>query len=82
MDALEITRNILSTSLQLGDRANYLNASTQLLGGFAEFNSLTITTIITAIEEQLDCSIDDSEISGEIFETVGTLAEFIRQKIG
>ena len=81
MDALDIARDILSTSLQLGSRASQLNASTQLLGGFAEFNSLTITTIITAIEEQLDCSIDDSEISGEIFETVGTLAEFISRKM-
>ena len=81
MDSLEIARDILATSLQLGERANQLEASTQLLGGFPEFNSLTITIIITAIEEQLDCSIDDTEINGEIFETVGTLATFIKQKM-
>jgi acyl carrier protein len=81
MNALDLTRDILSTALQLGGQANQLDESTSLLGGFPEFNSLTITTIITAIEEQLDCSISDAEISAEIFETVGTLAEFIRQKM-
>ena len=80
MNALELTQKLIRSCLQLGQ--DYpLTESTVLLGGFPEFNSLTITTLIAEIEEAVDCEIDDEEISGEIFETVGTLAEFVRAKM-
>jgi acyl carrier protein len=80
MESLDITRNIVGACLQLDNRAG-LERDTQLLGGFPEFNSLTITTIVAALEDELDCEIDDAEITAEIFETVGTLADFVESKI-
>ena len=50
-------------------------------GGFPEFNSLTITTLVTEIEEVVDCEIADEELSGEIFATVGSLADFVHLKM-
>jgi acyl carrier protein len=81
MDAMQITKDILRVNLQLGDRANQLTAQTALMGSFPEFNSLSVVGIISGIEEQLGVSVDDSEISAEIFETVGSLAGFIEQKL-
>jgi acyl carrier protein len=52
-----------------------------LLGGFPEFNSLTITTLITQIEDATGCEISDQEISGEIFETIQSLSDFVEAKI-
>lgn len=66
--------------MQLDESAS-LTPETQLLGGFSEFNSLTITTLIVEIEEAVDCEIDDEEISAEVFETVGSLAAFVDKKM-
>jgi len=81
MDTLQYARDILRTSLQLGDRANDLQRESPLMGNFPEFNSLTVVGIVSAIEEQTGSSVDDKEITAEIFETVGTLADFIESKL-
>jgi len=52
-----------------------------LLGNFPEFNSLTIATLMLQIEEKIDCEIALDELSVEIFETVGSLADFIETKM-
>lgn len=80
MDTLEFTKGIIKQVLQLGDRADRLTADTPLIGNFPEFNSLTIVGLLTAIEEQLGCTIDDDEVSQDIVETVGALAAFIESK--
>lgn len=81
MNSMDITRNLLRQTLQLGDRADSLEAGTHLMGNFPELNSLTVVALIAAIEEQLGCEIYDDEISGEIFETVGSLAAFVDSKL-
>ena len=81
MDALQLAKDILRTALQLGDWANELNHESPLMGSYPEFNSLTVVGIVSAIEEQTGSSVDDKEITGEIFETVGTLADFIESKL-
>lgn len=78
--ALELTRKLLRNCLQLKE-LEPLTRETPLLGGFPEFNSLTIATLMVEIEEALDCDIADDDITGEIFETVGSLADFIETKM-
>ena len=81
MDSMDLTRKILRSCMQLGSEVDDFTPATQLLGGFPEFNSLTITAIIASIEDELDSDIEDAEITGEIFETVGTLSAFIGEKL-
>ncbi|GAB5450532.1 MAG: hypothetical protein Hals2KO_08600 [Halioglobus sp.] len=78
MSSLDLAIKILANNLQV--ERQELSAETEVLGGFPEFNSLTIVGIIGAIEEELDCVIEDDEISTEIFATVGDLAQFIESK--
>lgn len=80
MKTLALTKDILRASLQLGSRADMLELDTLLMGHFPELNSLTVVGIISGIEEQIGCVIEDEEISAEIFETVGTLNNFIKLK--
>ena len=80
MNALDLTTKLLRACLQLSP-SEPLSRETALLGGFPEFNSLTITTLIVEIEERLDCEIADHELTSELFETVGTLADFIDTKM-
>ncbi len=81
MTALEVTREILRTNLGLGNRADSLGADTLLMGNIPEFDSMAVVSVVGAIEEQLDCAIEDEEIIGEIFETVGALANFVSTKM-
>lgn len=81
MEPLNLAKDLIKSCLQQGDNVNGFTKDTKLLGAFPELNSLTIMTMITALEEQLDCEIADEELSAEIFETVGTLAQFIEKKM-
>ncbi len=74
-------RAILAESLQLGTRADSLQADSPLLGNLPELDSMAVVNVITALEEQYGLVFDDDEISAEIFETLGELASFVEQKI-
>lgn len=82
VEPLDMAREILRSNLQLGARADGMDRNTALMGSLPEFNSLTVVGLIADIEEQTGNTVDDDEISAEIFETVGTFADFIASKIG
>lgn len=81
MDAIDHAREILRSNLQLGNRADLFNRETALMGSLPEFNSLTVVSLITEIEVQFGNPIADDEISADIFETVGSFADFIALKM-
>jgi len=68
--------------LSLGAQADSFDENTQLLGAIPEFDSMAVVSIITALEDEYGCSVDDDEISAEVFETIGTLSAFLESKIG
>ena len=74
-------REILRDTLQLGDRADQLTATSPLLGVIPEFDSMAVVTVLTMVEEEFGVAIDDDEVSADIFETVGTLADFVARKV-
>jgi acyl carrier protein len=77
---LEAVTAIIVKTLGIEDRAGTLNASTPLFGSMPELDSLAVVELATSLEEHFGFEIDESEFSGEIFETVGTLAEFVENK--
>ena len=82
MSDLESIKRILGATLQLGERADAMDSATPLLGSIAEFDSMAVVTVLTAIEEQYGIEIEDDEISADVFETVGSLVNFIAAKNG
>lgn len=58
-----------------------LTDDTPLLGGVSGFDSLAVLAILTGIRETFGCSIDESEISAEVFESVGTLRRFVEARL-
>lgn len=81
MRVIEDVKNILSNTLNLGDRKNNLNANSILLGNIPELDSMAVINVITAIEEHFGIVVDDEEINAETFETLGSLAAFVEQKL-
>lgn len=71
---------ILAAILNLGDRAARLETSTPLLGGIPELDSMAVVSIITTLEERFGIVIEDDEVDGSVFTTVGSLVRFIEQK--
>jgi len=82
LDKLDGVRNLLKTSLQLGERADRLSEGSPLLGAIPELDSMAVVTLITTMEEQYGIQVDDDEISADTFATVGTLARFLADKLG
>lgn len=78
---LDEVRNILADVLSLGDAANSLTADSALLGSIPELDSMAVVNLITALEEHFGITVDDDEISATTFETLGSLARFVEQKL-
>ena len=81
MDALNDVLELLDDTLGLGGRALKFDADTQLLGALPELDSMAVVNLIAAMEDRLGVAVDDDEISGETFATVGSLAQFIAGKL-
>ena len=67
----------LDDVLSLQGRASSFSADTPLLGAVPELDSMAVVTLITTLEERFGLAIDDDEVSGETFATVGSLTQFV-----
>jgi acyl carrier protein len=72
--------DVLVHVLGIEDRRDSINAGTALLGEVPELDSLAVVELAVALEERFGIVIDDDDFTGEIFDTVGTLAAFIDAK--
>jgi acyl carrier protein len=82
MVRLEDIVQIVAEVLQLGSTADGFDSDTALLGSVPEFDSMAVVAVLTAVEDNYGIAIEDDEVSAEIFETVGNLVDFVREKVG
>ena len=82
MDIRKEVLAVLDEALSLNGRANAFTDDTPLLGAIPELDSMAVVTIITTLEERFGISVDDDEIDGATFATVGALVEFVAEKLG
>jgi acyl carrier protein len=68
---------VLDEVLSLEGRSAGFDRSTLLLGAIPELDSMAVVTLITTLEEQLGISVDDDDIDGEVFASVGALVDFV-----
>jgi acyl carrier protein len=76
-DTFADVKDIVVQTLGIQDRADTLDGSTPLLGSLPELDSLAVLELVTALEERFGIDVDESEITGEVFETLGSLANFV-----
>jgi len=82
MDTQTKVLRILDEVLSLNGRSATFDRSTPLLGAIAELDSMAVVSLITGLEEQLGLVVDDDEIDGDTFATVGSLCDFVAGKLG
>ena len=81
MDNLDKVRDILSDALGIGERKYSITAESNLLGSIPELDSMGVVSVVTALAEHFDITINDDEISAKTFETLGSLVSFVEQKL-
>lgn len=77
MNVEEQVLRVLDEVLSLGGRSAQFDRSTPLLGALPELDSMAVVSLITAIEEQIGVTMDDDEIDGATFASVGSLIDFV-----
>jgi acyl carrier protein len=80
VDLSQEVRNILRDVLSLGSRADRLQRDSALLGALPELDSMAVANVIAAIEDRFGVSVDDDEIDGATFATLGSLVDFVASK--
>jgi acyl carrier protein len=81
MDIVKEVNGLLDEVLSLGGRSAAFVRDTHLLGAIPELDSMAVVSIITGLEERFGIVIDDDDIDGTTFATVGTLADFVGSKL-
>ena len=81
MDTQQHVLRILDEVLSLNGRSASFDRSTHLLGAIPELDSMAVVSLITTLEEQLGVMVDDDEIDGDTFATVGSLTDFVSAKL-
>ncbi|MDJ0909459.1 MAG: phosphopantetheine-binding protein [Woeseiaceae bacterium] len=67
--------------LQVHAQAEDWTAETPLLGSIPEFDSMAIVAVLTAFEDAYGFFVEDDEVSADTFATLGTLCQFVEQKL-
>mgnify|MGYP000990818282 FL=1 len=73
--------SLLDEILSLNGRALGFATSTPLLGAIPELDSMAVVALIGGLEERFGFTVDDDEIEGSTFATVGSLVEFVDGKL-
>lgn len=74
--------SILDEVLSLKGRSSGFSSSTPLLGAMPELDSMAVVALLTTLEDRFGFSVADDEIEGATFATVGSLVDFVEQKLG
>ncbi len=81
MDVSTDVVDVLGKVLNLGSRSESLRLHSPLLGSIPELDSMAVVGVITALEERFGFTVEDDEIDGATFATVGTVVAFVEGKL-
>ena len=81
MNVTQEVLRVLDEVLSLNGRSAAFTRDTPLLGAIPELDSMAVVSLITGLEDQFGLVVDDDDIDGSTFATVGALADFVSAKI-
>jgi acyl carrier protein len=77
----ESVKEVVVTTLSIEDRADDLVSESGLLGSLPELDSIAVVELLIALQDRFGIEIEDDEVVGDIFETLGQLTAFIDSKV-
>ena len=81
LDVVREVKRVLDEVLSLGGRSSQFTRETNLLGSVPQLDSMAVVTLIATLEEHFGIVVEDEDIDGDTFATVGSLADFVCGKI-
>src|SRR5688572_16955668 len=78
---LDAVRAVVVDTLGIDDRADALEAGTALFGSLPELDSLGVAELVVALEQRFDLEFDGDDVSADTFETLGSLAAVVEDKL-
>ena len=81
MDTKKEVLSILDEVLNLDGFAAQFDLDTPLLGALPNLDSMAVVGLINMLEERFGFIIEDDEIEGSTFASVGSLVEFVGGKL-
>lgn len=81
MDVTREVLQLLDETLSLRGRSASFTTSTPLIGALPELDSMAVVSLITGMEERFGIVVDDDDLDGSTFATVGSLVDFVTGKV-
>ena len=78
MDVKNEVLALLDEVLSLKGRSQSFTLETALRGAIPELDSMAVVALITSMEERFGFIVEDDEIDGAAFASVGTLVDFVQ----
>jgi acyl carrier protein len=78
IDVAGVRAAVIET-LGIEDRANTVDATTPL-ASMPELDSMALVELIVELERRFGITVEDEDVTAELFETVGSLATFVDAK--
>ena len=79
-ETIDAVRDVLIETLELSHSPTDLGRDTELFGAMPELDSFGVVALVAALEDRFDITISDDEFGAELFETVGSLADYVAAK--
>lgn len=81
MNTSQEVLRVVDEVLSLNGRSASFTRDTLLLGAVPELDSMAVVTLITTLEEHFGLVVDDDDIDGMTFATIGSLTDFVSGKL-
>lgn len=72
---------VLDEVLGLNGRSTSFDRNTALLGAIPELDSMGVVGLIGALEDRFGFTVEDDDIDGQTFASVGALSDFVAEKL-
>jgi acyl carrier protein len=83
-DPLQIRQDVLAILddvLSLKGKAAAFADTTPLLGSLPELDSMAVAAVFASIEDRFGITVEDDEVDGSTFATVGSLVTYVNEKL-
>jgi acyl carrier protein len=74
-------KTVIKKRLKLKVKMGELSRDTPLIGKGLGLDSVGVLELVVGLEEEFNIMFEDSEISIELFENIGSLANYINEKL-
>jgi acyl carrier protein len=78
---IDAVKAVVVETLGVEDRADALDATTPLLGYLPELDSMAVLELVLELEQRFGITIEDEDVTADVFENLASLAAFVDGKL-